>query len=101
MRRFVQDSRWGLAKPLALAVALLSLIFLLQVTTHGHANGQDEGACRLCQAGHVSAAPVVSGIILTAPLVPVGEVAARHFDVVTESSLSHSDPRGPPAEVLS
>lgn len=101
MQRFVQDSRWRLARPLALALALLSLIFLLQVTPHGHANGHEEGACRLCQAGHVSVTPAVSSQILTVPLVPVGEVVSRYFRLITESFLSHSDPRAPPAETRS
>jgi hypothetical protein len=86
-----------LARSLALALALLSLVFLLQVTPHGHSNSQDEAACRLCQAAHVSAIPVVSGIVLSVPLVAVGEVAAPNALVSTESFFSHSDPRAPPA----
>jgi len=92
-------SGWRMARPAALALALLSLLFLLQVTPHTHANGHDEAACRLCQAAHIGVTPAVSGIVLTIPLAPVGEVAAKHLVRVTESFLSHSDPRAPPAEV--
>ncbi len=89
-----------LAKSLALALALLSLLFLLQVTPHGHANGQDEAACRLCQAAHLGVIPTVFGIVSSVPLVPIREVVVLNFEVTTESFFSHSDPRAPPLEVL-
>jgi hypothetical protein len=88
-----------LATSLALVLASLSLVFLLQVTPHGHSNSQDEAACRLCQAAHVSAIPVVTGIVLSVPLVAVGEVAAPNPLGSTDSFLRHSDPRAPPAVV--
>jgi hypothetical protein len=99
-QRLLHKSGRRLARPLALTLALLSLIFLLQVTPHGHANGHDEAACRLCQAAHVSSTPAVSGIVLSIPLVPVGETAAPTAGTPTESFFSHSDPRAPPVEVL-
>jgi hypothetical protein len=91
--------RW--AKSAAIALALLSLVFLLQATPHQHTNGQDEAACRLCQAAHVSAIPAVSGIVFSVPLVPVGEVSAPRILAATENFPLHSDPRAPPAEALS
>jgi|SRR5271169_3488651 len=100
MRGLGQASGRRLAKPLAFALALLSLVFLLQVTPHGHANGQDEAACRLCQAAHIGVTPGLSGIVLSVPLIPVGEVVAPSIVTATEALLSHSDPRAPPAEVL-
>lgn len=89
-----------LAKPLALTLALISLVFLLQVVPHGHAKGQNEAACRICQAAHVSATPAVSGITLSVPLVAIGEIAEVTFGSATETFLRHSDPRAPPAVVL-
>jgi hypothetical protein len=100
MRGLEQEPRRRLASSLACALALLSLLFLLQVTPHGHANGQDEAACRLCQAAHISVTPALSGMVLSVPLVPLGEVAAPSFLAARESFFSHSDPRAPPAEVL-
>ncbi len=100
MRQLEHQSRW-LARPLAFVLALLFLVFLLQVTPHGHANGQDEAACRLCQAAHISVIPTVSGIVLSVPLVPVGEVATPHLRTAAESFFGHSDPRAPPSSVLS
>lgn len=91
--------RW--AKSIAIALTLLSLVFLLQVTPHEHANGQDEAACRLCQVAHVSAIPAVSGIVLSVPLVPVGEVVTPRVLGTTDSFSLHSDPRAPPTPALS
>ena len=87
-----------LARSLTFALALISLVFLLQIAPHGHSNGQEEAACRLCQAAHVSATPAVSGVVVTVPLVPVGEVATPSIGSTTESFLRHSDPRAPPAQ---
>lgn len=100
MQGFAHKSKRRIARLLAFALALLSLVFLLQVTSHGHANGQDEAACRLCQAAHISAAPAISGIVLSVPLLPVGEIAAECVYPSTEIFYSHADPRAPPAEVL-
>jgi hypothetical protein len=96
----VQRSEGGWARSIAVALALLSLIFLLQVTPHEHANGQDEAACRLCQVAHISAIPALSGIVFSVPLVPVGEVAAPRVLAATESFFIHADPRAPPAKGL-
>jgi hypothetical protein len=89
------------ARSIAVALALLSLIFLLQVTPHEHANGQDEAACRLCQVAHVSAIPAVSGIVSSVPLVAVGEITAPRVLAASESFFFHADPRAPPALALS
>jgi hypothetical protein len=96
----VQRSGGRWAKSVAVTLALLSLVFLLQVTPHEHANGQDEAACRLCQAAHVSAIPAVSGTVLSVPLVAIGEVAAPRVQATSESFPLHADPRAPPAETL-
>jgi len=99
MQGLVQKFGGRIGRPLALALALLSLLFLLQVTPHTHTNGQDEAACGLCQAAHVGATPAVSGIVFSVPLVAVGKVSAPIVLAANESFLSHSDPRGPPVEV--
>lgn len=100
MQEFAPGPWRRMAKPLACALALIALVFLLQVTPHGHANGQEEAACLLCQAAHVSATPVISGIAVSVPLVLVGEVSAPKISAATESFFRHSDPRAPPSEVL-
>jgi hypothetical protein len=100
MQQLAQKPGRQLARSLAFALTLLSLLFLLQVTPHGHANGQDEAACRLCQAAHLGVIPTVSEIVSSVPLVPVSEVAAADLGIAAESFFRHSDPRGPPVEVL-
>ena len=86
-----------LAKPLAIALGLLSLLFLLQVTTHAHANGQDESACRLCQIAHLGVAPAVSVQVLSVPLFSYGRVTATVTLHVSESFSEHSPSRAPPS----
>jgi len=86
-----------LAKPLAIALGLLSLLFLLQVTTHAHANGQDESACRLCQIAHLGVAPAVSLQALSVPLVSYGQVTATVTLHVSASLSEHSPSRAPPS----
>jgi hypothetical protein len=86
-----------LAKPLAIALGLLSLLFLLQVTTHSHANGQHESACRLCQVAHLGVAPAVSALVLSVPLVSFGQVTASVALNVSEPFSEHSHSRAPPS----
>ncbi|HEY1469192.1 MAG TPA: hypothetical protein VGF61_09105 [Candidatus Acidoferrum sp.] len=84
-----------LAKPLAIAVGVLSLVFLLQVATHSHVNSQEELTCCLCQAVHV--APAVSVLVLSASLVFYGEVTAPVAISISECFSEHSPARAPPS----
>lgn len=94
-----QESKRRAARSVVIVLALLSLVYLLQVTPHGHANSQDELACLLCQAVHVSATPVVLSVVLIVLLVRVGEAPIPKVASTLESFFHHSDPRGPPTEV--
>lgn len=98
MRGIGRKSERRLAKALAIALTLICLIFLLHVAPHGHANSQDEAACLLCQAVHVSATPAPSSIVPCVPLVPIGEVVPAIIPLTIESFIRHSDPRGPPPD---
>lgn len=93
-----RKSKERLAKLLAIALVFICLVFLLHVAPHGHSNSQEEAACLLCQAAHVSATPALSGVVLCVPLVPIGEVTPAVIPSTTESFIKHSDPRGPPFE---
>jgi hypothetical protein len=86
-----------ISKPLALVLALLSFLFLLQVTPHGHANGQDEAACRLCQVAHLGVAAAVTAVCLNIPLVPVGQVTPSAPLAKAEIFFAHSSSRAPPS----
>ena len=68
MQWFAHKSMRRIARPLVFVFALLSLVFLLQVTPHGHANRQHEAACTLCQVAHVGVTPAISHIVLSDPL---------------------------------
>jgi hypothetical protein len=86
-----------LAKPLAIALGVMSLLFLLQVTTHSHATGQDESACRLCQAAHLVMAPALSALQMSVPLVSCGQVTATVAIHVSEAFSEQSPSRAPPS----
>ena len=85
------------AKPLAIALGLLSFLFLLQVSTHSHAGGQDESACRLCQVAHLGVAPALSALVLSVPLVSFGQVATTATFTVSEVFFEQSPSRAPPS----
>jgi hypothetical protein len=93
----MQTKRNRFAKPLALALAILSLVFFLQIAAHGHNNSRQDGACRVCQMAHVGMAPAVASVTLSVPLVVVGEVTAEVVATATQDSASQSSPRAPPS----
>jgi len=86
-----------LAKPLAIALGVLSFLFLLQVSTHSHASGQDESACRLCQVAHLVMVPAVSALQMSAPLVSCGQVTATVAIHLSEAFCEQSPSRAPPS----
>ena len=100
LQRVVSRPEWRMGRPIAFAIALLCFVFLLQVAPHGHANGQDEAACLICQAAHVGATPAVSAIVFTVPLAAAGEAFLPYVGTATDSLLCHSDPRAPPVSAL-
>ena len=86
-----------LARPLALSLALFSLLFLLQVTPHLHANGQDEATCCLCQVAHLGATPAVAAPSLSEPLVCFGSIPTLSVEAIAEFFFGNSPSRAPPA----
>ena len=86
-----------LAISVAIAVALVSLFFLLQVTPHSHANGQDDPACRLCQVAHIGVVPTISRILLSVILLYFGEILALVCRYFAEPFSAQSPSRAPPA----
>jgi hypothetical protein len=93
-----RQQSWGrFAKPALVGLAVLSLVFLLQITTHGHANNQDDRACLLCQAAHLGVAPAIAAVILTAPLMVLAEVSAPLLLAENEAFFSHGPSRAPPS----
>jgi len=97
MQGVVELRRGRFAKGLAIGLALASLLFLLQVTPHGHANGQDEAACRLCQAAHIGVTPALAGLTLSVPLIEFGVVFLETAKTAHETATDNSPSRAPPS----
>ena len=85
-----------LARPAALTLALLSLAFLLQVTPHSHANGQDEAACGLCQVAHLGVTPAVAVVSFSIPILSFSAVVVYSEVRFAEPPSGHSSSRAPP-----
>jgi hypothetical protein len=100
MQAVVKPKCSRLSRGLALALALVSLFFLLQVTPHGHANSQDEAACRLCQVAHIGVTPALSAVILSAPMMEFCAVSLQTVGAAPESAADNSPSRAPPSFVL-
>ena len=82
---------------MALALALLFVVFIAQAGTHAHSDGQDDPACGLCQVAHLRIAPAVVAILLNLLLLYFGEIYAALVLNFTEIFSSQSSSRAPPA----
>jgi len=91
-----QPRRTRFAKALAFGLAILSLVFFLQIVAHGHNDSRQDGACRVCQLAHIGIAPAVAAVTFAAPMAIVGEVAAEVVGATAQESASQSSPRAPP-----
>jgi hypothetical protein len=84
----------------AVALALVSLFFLLQVFPHAHANGQDDPACGLCQMAHMGVAPVVAVALLRVVLQFIGEISTPRSHSLVDPFFAQSPSRAPPQLAL-
>lgn len=100
MQGIAKPKESHIARGLALALAVVSLLFLLQVTPHGHASGQDEATCRLCQAAHIGVAPALAAVALSVPLVELGVVFPQAAERALETFTDNSPSRAPPSSAL-
>ena len=82
---------------LALGVALCTLSFVVLSSTHIHSEDQNDSACRLCQAAHVSIAPAPALAVLPAPLGVRAEIGAQASAVALGLFLHSARSRAPPA----
>jgi hypothetical protein len=90
-----------LFKPLAFSLALFSLLFLVQLVPHAHANNHEAAACRICQVGHIGVTPAVSAITLSVPLISFGQITPAAILSCTQYFCSHSPSRAPPSSFAS
>jgi len=79
-----------------LALALVSLFFLLQVAPHSHATGHDGPACRICQLAHLGIAPVACATLLSLILLYFSDVRGFVSLHVAERFFTKSPSRAPP-----
>jgi hypothetical protein len=89
--------RRSLARLLAFSLVLLFVVFVSQVVSHSHVNGQNEATCPVCQAGHFGPAPQAAILLLQAPLVSTGYVQP-FFSALHDELFFHDSPsRAPPS----
>jgi hypothetical protein len=101
MQYFARSFSRRLFKPLAFSLALFSLLFLIQIVPHAHADHHDEAACRICQVAHLGVTPAVSAIRFSVPFVAFGRVAPAAILASSQNCSSHSSSRAPPSDLLS
>jgi hypothetical protein len=90
-----------LFKPLALSLALLSLLFLVQIVPHAHASNHEAAACRICQVGHLGVTPAVTAITFSVPFVSFGQIASAAILISSQDISSPSSSRAPPSSFAS
>jgi hypothetical protein len=89
-----------MVRALALALALVALIFQVQTFSHSHPDGQEQAGCQLCQIAHTGILATASVSVPIAVLVPIGPVEQLTL-VIHEEDFSFGSPaRAPPTEVL-
>jgi hypothetical protein len=91
------NQRLNLARVLALALAVLFVLFSAQAQGHSHEKGQNEATCQLCQAAHVGAALESATLWLFTPLSASGYVEPFVVAFHQEFFFHDSPSRAPPA----
>jgi len=86
----------GLVRMLALALALLFVVFCSQAVGHSHENGQSEATCQVCQAAHIGSAPAAVAPLLFAPLSITGYVEPFVVSFHQELYFHDCPSRAPP-----
>src|SRR5215469_5542928 len=88
--------RGNLARLLAFSLAVLFVVFISQLASHTHSNGQNEATCQVCQAAHLGPAPQAGIVLLHAPLQSTGYVppflSALHDELFFHDSPSRAPP---------
>lgn len=82
---------------LALALAVLFVVFLTQVATHIHQGGQNDASCQVCQAAHLGSILPSGTLSLAVSPQSVGYVAPFVVAYHDEFFFHHSPSRGPPS----
>jgi hypothetical protein len=92
--------RQNLVRAMGVALAVVTLIFIVQTLSHSHPNGQEQAACQLCQIAHAGILATACVSVPIAALVPTGQVEQSALYIPEEHFSSGSPARAPPTEVL-
>jgi hypothetical protein len=90
------NERRNLARVLALALAVLFVLFVGQALSHSHAKGQSEAACQVCQAAHLGPILPAGPLSVHIPLQAVGYVEPFVVAFHQEFFFHDSPSRAPP-----
>jgi hypothetical protein len=90
-------TRHGLIRVFAFSLALLFVVFVAQVSSHSHSQGQNEATCQVCQAAHLGAAPTAVAVSLSSPLLATGYVEPFVLTIHQELFFHDSPSRAPPS----
>ena len=90
------NERRNLARVLALALAVLFVLFVGQALSHSHAKGQSEAACQVCQAAHLGPILPAGPLSVHIPLQAVGYVVPFVVAFHQEFFFHDSPSRAPP-----
>ena len=93
----VDGAKKTLTRLLALSLVMLFAVFVSQVASHSHANGQNEAACQVCQAAHLGPAAQAGILLLHAPLLSTGYVQPFLLAFHEELFFHDSPSRAPPS----
>jgi hypothetical protein len=89
-------TRSNIVRVLAVGLAVLSILFVAQVLSHSHANGQNEATCQVCHAAHVGSGPTINALLLAAPLSTSGLVREAVLPFHKQLFDHDSPSRAPP-----
>jgi DUF2946 family protein len=84
-------------KLLAFSLCVFTVFFVVLSTSHIHPNGQDDGACQLCQAAHLGISTALAAQDLPVPLIERASVHSFVPFLHSERFLPNSSPRAPPS----
>ena len=82
---------------LALALAVLFVVFLSQVATHAHQSGQNETTCQVCQAAHLGSILPLGPLSLSVTPHSVGYVEPFIVAYYDQFFFHDSPSRAPPS----
>src|SRR5215471_8221149 len=91
-----QQTKPGLVRVAALSLAVLFVVFLVQIVFHSHAKGHNEATCQVCQATHLGSVPTAGSSSLITPLLSAEDVQPFVAEFHQALSCDGSPSRAPP-----